>query len=64
MYEIAICDDEPRSVDDLRTLLGEVLDERGSAYHVSLYASPGELLRALEGGARCAASCGRTGATW
>lgn len=53
MYEIAICDDDAAFAAELRALLDEILEERGAAHHTALYANPGALLHALEGGARC-----------
>ncbi len=52
MYDIAVCDDDGDFVARFRTLLSEIMAERGAAFQLSSFSDPGALLRAFNSGAR------------
>lgn len=51
VYEIAVCDDDAAFTAEFQRLLADVMAERGAAYHLSAFADPEGLQRAMQGGA-------------
>lgn len=51
MHEIAICDDDRTFLAAFQGLLADVMAGRGTEYRLTTFTDPGELLRAVTGGA-------------